>query len=144
MRRPIRVLVAASIASALAACQAPMPTAAELAALDYGPRPANYEQIVRDYLKTRLAEPEFAIVEFKTEPKPLHQKEAVLGDRQYGWAACLMISDKDRRGAYEEFHPMVPYVRNGKVVAANGDGLEQSLGLPYARSQCRELGYEVP
>jgi hypothetical protein len=146
VRRPIRILVAASIvsAAALAACQAPMPTSAELAALDYGPRPEDYQQVIRDYLRTKLVEPEYALVEFKTEPKPLYQKEAVWGDRQYGWAVCVMINDKDRRGGYEGFQATVLYIRNGKVVAVNGDGLERSLGLTYARSQCRELGYEAP
>jgi hypothetical protein len=68
----------------------------------------------------------------------------VLRDRQYGWDVCVMINDKDRRGAYEGFNPMVPYIREGKVVAANGDGLERAAGVRYAHAQCRELGYEVP
>jgi hypothetical protein len=39
---------------------------------------------------------------------------------------------------------MVVYIRDGKVVAANGDGLERAAGVRYAHAQCRELGYEVP
>jgi hypothetical protein len=55
-----------------------------------------------------------------------------------------MISDRDRRGAYEEFYPMVLYIREGIVVAANGDGLERAAGVRYAHARCGELGYEVP
>jgi len=128
----------------LAGCQSPLPTREELAVLDYGPRPEDYEKIVRDYLRTRLVEPDFALIEFKAGPKPLYQKETVLRARQYGWAVCVMINDKDRRGAYEGFYPMVLYIRDGKVVAANGDGLERAAGVRYAHAQCRELGYDAP
>jgi hypothetical protein len=141
----MRFLAATWVALALlAACQSPLPTRDELAALDYGPRPEDYEKIARDYLRTRLVEPDFALIEFKAGPKPLYQKETVLRDRQYGWAVCVMINDKDRRGAYEGFYPMILYIREGKVVAANGDGLERAAGVRYAYAQCRELGYEVP
>lgn len=141
----MRFLAATWVALALlAGCQSPLPTREELAVLDYGPRPEDYEKIVRDYLRTRLVEPDFALIEFKAGPKPLYQKETVLRARQYGWAVCVMINDKDRRGAYEGFYPMVLYIREGKVVAANGDGLERAAGVRYAHASCRELGYDVP
>jgi len=141
----MRFLAATWVALALlAACQSPPLTRDELAALDYGPRPEGYEKIVRDYLRTRLVEPDFALIELKAGPKPLYQREAVLRHRQHGWAVCVMINDKDGRGAYEGFYPMVLYIREGKVVATNGDGLERAAGVRYAHAQCRELGYEVP
>jgi hypothetical protein len=139
------ILAATSIALAsLAGCQSLPLTREEIAALDYGPRPEEYEKIVRDYLGTRLVDPDFALIEFKAGPKPLYQRETILRDRRYGWAVCVMINDKDRRGAYEGFHPTVLYIREGKVVAANGDGLERAAGVRYAQARCRELGYEVP
>jgi hypothetical protein len=140
----MRLLAAISIALALlAGCQSQPLSREELAALDYGPRPEDYEKIARDYLRTRLVEPDFALIEFKAGPKPLYQKETVLRDRQHGWAVCVMINDKDRRGGYEGFYPMVLYIREGKVVAAHGDGLERAAGVRYAHAQCRDLGYEV-
>jgi hypothetical protein len=142
---PMVILAATSIIFvSLAGCQSPPLTREELAALDYGPRPEDHEKIVRDYLRTRLVAPEFALIEFKAGPKPLYQKESVLHDRQYGWAVCAMINDKDRRGAYEGFYPMVFYIREGKVVAANGGGLERAAGVRYAHAACSGLGYEVP
>jgi len=141
----MRFLAATWVALALlAGCQSPPPSREELAVLDYGPRPEDYEKIVRDYLRTRLVEPDFALIEFKAGPRPLYQRETVLRARQYGWAVCVMINDKDRRGAYEGVYPMVLYIREGKVVAANGDGLERAAGVRYAQAQCRDLGYEVP
>ena len=81
MRRRTRILAAVSIAVvSLVACQSTPPTREEIAVLDYGPRPENYEQIVRDHLKTRLVEPDFAMIEFKTEPRPLYQKNTVFGE----------------------------------------------------------------
>jgi len=145
VRLLIGILAATSIALAfLSGCQSQPLSREELAALDYGPRPEGYEKIVRDYLRTRLVEPDFALIEFKAGPTPLYQKDTVLREHKYGWAACVMINDKDRRGAYEGFYPMVLYIREGKVVAANGDGLERAAGARYAHAQCRELGYEVP
>jgi len=141
----MRILAAVSIAVVtLAACQSAPLTREEIAALDYGPPPENYEQIIRDYLRTRLVEPDFAMIQSKAGPKPLYQKETVLRDRQHGWAVCVMINDKDSRGAYPGFYPMVLYIREGEVVAANGDGLERAAGVRYAHAQCGELGYEVP
>ena len=144
--RPVRVLMrilAASALAWLAGCQSQSLSREELAALDYGPRPEGYEKIVRDYLRTRLTEPDFALIEFKAGPARLYQKDTVLRERQYGWAVCVMINDKDRRGTYEGY-PMVLYIREGKVVAANGDGLERATGVRYAHARCGELGYEVP
>jgi hypothetical protein len=141
----MRLLAATWIALALlAGCQSQPLSREELAALDYGPRPEGHEKIVRDYLRTRLMEPDLALIQFKAGPSPLYQKETVLRDRQYGWAVCVMISDRNLRGAYEGFYPTVPYIREGKVVAANGDGLERAAGVRYAHARCKELGYEVP
>lgn len=128
----------------LAACQSAPLSLEQIAALDYGPQPEDYERIVREYLSTRLEEPRFALVEFKAGPKPLYQAEALLREREYGWAVCVMINDKNERGAYKGFYPMVIYIRNSRVVAANGDALERAAGVRYAHAQCRALGYEAP
>jgi hypothetical protein len=144
-RAAITRFAAATIAFALlAACQSPPLTREQIAALDYGPRPENYEQIVRDYLRPRLNEPSFALIEFKAGPAPLYQKDALLRERQYGWAACVMVNERDPRGIYLGFYPMVVYIRRGEVVAANGSALERAAGLRYAHEQCRQLGYEAP
>src|SRR6266852_9291124 len=95
INQPVRlltgILAATSVASAfVAGCQSQPPSREELAALDYGPRPEGYEKIVRDYLRTRLMEPDFALVEFKAGPAPLYQRDTVLRERQYGWAVCVM------------------------------------------------------
>lgn len=140
----MKQLALASIAVAvLTGCQSPPLSSEQIAALDYGPRPEDYESIVRGYLRTRLTEPDYAIVEFRAGPAPLYQRDTLSRRREHGWAVCVTINDRDERGAYPGSYPMVVYIRAGKVVAADGGGLERAAGLRYAYAQCKQLGYEV-
>jgi hypothetical protein len=146
-RRPALFLAMLGLGVAtawLGGCNTSPPTKEEMDSVNYGPRPDNYEQIVRDYLRYRLTDPTSAIIEFKAGPTQLYQKDTVIRDLQFGWAVCAMINDKNSRGAYEGFTPGVYYIRNGKVVARNGGPDDSPLGAKYARDQCRKLGYEVP
>ncbi len=138
-----RTAAVALVAAAFGGCAAEL-TREQVAALDYGPRPENYAQIVRDFLRPKLIEPEFARIEFKTEPRPMYQAQALLRERGYGWAVCALVTDKDRRGAYPDPYPMVFYLRGDKVVAVNGDALERAAGAEYAAQQCKILGYDPP
>jgi hypothetical protein len=143
-RAAAALLAAALIVLALLpGCQSPPLTSEQIAALDYGPRPENYEKIVREYLRSRLNDPDFALIEFKAGPARLYQKETVSRRRQYGWGVCVTVNERDPRGAYLGFDPMVVYIRGGKVVATNGEGLERAFKLGYAKAQCKQLGYEV-
>ena len=138
-RRPAAALV---ILASLAACQSPPLTPEQIAALDYGPRPQNYEQIVRDFLQARVNDPSFALIEIKAGPAPLYQTDTFSRERQYGWAVCVMVNQRDTRGVYVGY-PMVIYIRDGKVVARDGGGLERAAGVGYADAQCARLGYQV-
>src|SRR2546422_9091475 len=139
----LAILGAGASAAVPGGCKSP-PTQAEMAAYDSGPRPENHEKLIRDYLWPKLLDPGSAIVEFKAGPKQLFQQETALRPLRYGWGVCVWINDKDRRGAYEGFYPMVLYIREGKVVAANGNGLEHAPGGRYAHASCRELGSPGP
>jgi len=128
----------------LTACQSPPFTAEQIAALDYGPRPDNYEAIVRDYLRARLNDPSFALIEFKAGPAPLYQRDTLSRKREYGWGVCAMVSEREVRGGYTASYPVVVYIRGGRVVALDGSSLERAAGLRYAHAQCSRLGYDVP
>ena len=140
MRRRTAALVAPLL---FAACQSPPFTPEQIAALDYGPRPDDYENIVRGYLEARVNDPAFALIQIEAGPAPLYQRDTLSRQRQYGWAVCVMVNQRDPRGAYTGY-PMVLYIRAGKVVATDGGGLEQAAGLRYAHAQCARLGYQVP
>src|SRR5713101_2466769 len=96
----LAVLGSSAIAALTGGCQSP-PTQEEMAAYDYGPRPENYEKIIRDYL----------------------------------WN-----NDKNMRGDYDGAYPMVFFIRDGKIAAANGGTDDNIIGWRYARTGCNELG----
>src|SRR5258708_14755274 len=108
------------------------PTQSEMAAYESGPRPDNYEKLIRDYLFNKLLDPDNAIVEFKAGPKQLFQQETALRPLQYGWGVCVWINDKNTRGAYDGPYPMVFFIRDGKIVAVNGGSPDNIIRWPHA------------
>src|SRR5437773_11112797 len=138
--RKILAILGVGAATALACgCKSP-PTQAEMAAYDYGPRPENYQQLIRDYLGPKLVDPGNAIVEFKAGPRQLYQQDTALRPLQYGWGVCVWINDKNKGGASEGPYPMVFFIREGKIVAVNGGADDNVIGWRYARTGCNELG----
>ena len=147
MRRTLALLVAVAaigMTALLEGCSTAPPTQEERQSVNYGPKPDNYQEIVRDYLRPRLTDPTAAIVDYKAGPTQFYQKDSVIRDLQFGWAVCALVNDKNTRGAYTGFYPAVYFIRNGKVVASNGGPGDGPVGTQYARQQCKELGYEVP
>ena len=128
--------VAAALASG---CKNP-PTQEEMAKYDYGPRPDDYQKLIRDYLSPKLHDPAGARVEFKAGPRELFQQDTTLRPLQYGWGVCVVITDKDSKGAYEEPYPIVFFIRDAKIVAVNGGSDDNVIGWRYARTGCNELG----
>lgn len=113
----------------------------ELASVDYGPKPARWREEVRSYLDLRLTSPKEAVVEFRSDPKQLFQRETLLRERQYGWALCVWVNDKNRQGAFDGFYPMTVFIRDEKIVAVNnGPDDFGVVGSRYAREQCELLG----
>jgi hypothetical protein len=123
----------------VAGCKVP-PTQQEMSAVDYGPQPDNYQQIVLDYLKPRLTDPAAAIVEFRAGPRQLYQQDTALRGRTWGWAVCISVNDKNKQGKFDGYYPMVLFIRDGRVVTANGGSDDSFLGARYARAGCNELG----
>ena len=132
-------LVVLSIALLLGACAAPV-TKEETAGLDYGPKPTRWQEEVRSYLKLRLTDPKDAIIEFRTEPQQMYQRQVAMRDMHYGWATCVWVNDKNNAGAYSGYYPMVFFFRHEKIVRVNGGPDDFGIGAQYARSQCETLG----
>ena len=138
------LMVLAALAVALGGCDTSPPTKEQMESVNYGPKPDNFQDIIRDYLRPRLTDPTAAIVDYKAGPTQMYQKDAVVRDVQFGWAVCAMVNDKNTSGAYSGFYPAVYFIRNGKVVASNGGPGDGPIGTQFARRQCKELGYNVP
>jgi len=138
------LMVLTALAIALGGCDTTPPSKEEKESVNYGPKPDNYQDIVRDYLRPRVTDPTAVIIDFKAGPTQLYQKDAVVRDLQFGWAVCALVNDKNTMGAYTGFYPAVYFIRDGKVVASNGGPGDGPVGTQFARRQCKELGYDVP
>ena len=135
-----RIVLAIALVSALLGCDTTV-RRSEMDAVDYGPKPERWREEIRSYLGIRLNDPKNAIVEFRSEPKIMYQKESPLRGRQFGWAVCVWVNDKNRSGGFDGFYPMTVFLRNDKVVAVNnGPDDFGVIGAQYARQQCAELG----
>jgi hypothetical protein len=142
MRRMTKILAILAVGTAAvvaAGCKTP-PTQEQMAAYNYGPRPDDYQKLIRDYLWPKLLDPGNAIIEFKAGPRELFQQETALRPLEYGWGVCVWITDKTTSGKYDTPFPMVFFIRNGKIVKANGGGDDNIIGWRYARTGCNELG----
>lgn len=140
----LAILLLPAMAILLGGCDTSPPTKEERESVNYGPKPDNYQQIIRDYLRNRLTDPTAAIIDFKAGPTHMYQKSAAGRDVQFGWAVCTMVNDKNTYGAFTGFSPAVYFIRNGKVEAANGGPGDELIGTHFATRQCKELGYVVP
>jgi hypothetical protein len=136
-----RLSIALIASACVAGCETPRVSKDEAAALNYGPKPAHWQEEIRSYLNLRLTDPKSALVEFRTEPKHLYQRGIGLDPLQYGWATCVWVNDKNRQGAYDGFSPMTFFIRDEKIVAVNnGPDTSGPVYSEYARRQCAELG----
>jgi hypothetical protein len=80
-------------------------------------------------------------VEYRSEPKQLFQRDSVLRERQYGWATCVWVNDKNAQGKFDGFYPMTFFFRDDKIVAVNNGPDDFGLiGSRLAREQCAQLG----
>ena len=135
-----RFLLFVLVAAALAGCDTTVKKS-ELESVDYGPRPQYWQAEIRDYLKIRLTDPAAAIVEFRAGPTQLYQRETPLRKKEWGWAVCVWVNDKNKQGAFDGFYPMSVFIRNEKIEHVNGGPDDNNLlGNRYAREHCEQLG----
>jgi hypothetical protein len=137
----MRNAVIAAFLLALAGCDTTV-RREEMAAVDFGPKPTRWREEIKSYLDIRLANPKEALVEYRSgEPKQLFQRDTVLRDRQYGWATCVWVNDRNREGKFEGFYPITFFFRGEKIVAVNNGPDDLSvIGSRLAREQCAQLG----
>jgi hypothetical protein len=142
----IRFLFALLVAGVfVSGCETPGVTKDEMDAVNYGPAPVRWKEEIRSWLNLRLRDPKDAIVDFRTEPKQMFQKQVGLDPQVHGWAVCVWVRDKNRQGVFDDMYPMTVFLRNEKIVAVNNgpDNFGPS-GPLYARQQCKQLGAPFP
>ena len=137
MPKFIALVLALAAALLIAACKSP-PSQEEKSSVDYGAKPENHEQLIKEYMKTRV-NADGVIFEFKSGPKPLYQQDTVLRPLQYGWGVCVFVHDKRGGSAYASY-PMVFFIRNNVIVTVNGGPEDSLIGRRFALAGCNELG----
>jgi hypothetical protein len=136
----MRKIILALLLAALAGCDTTVKKE-EIAAVDFGPKPTRWREEIKSYLDIRLTNPKEAVVEYRSEPKQLFQRDSVLRERQYGWATCVWVNDKNAQGKFDGFYPMTFFFRDDKIVAVNNGPDDFGLiGSRLAREQCAQLG----
>jgi hypothetical protein len=98
-----------------------MPTSTPAASSTYGAYPANYKQIITDWLQTQLNDPTSAIIVWQTEPKPadLPGKD---GKKLYGYLVIFSANARNRFGTYTGVQSHGALIRDGEVVKGMGFG----------------------
>ena len=136
---PYQRTIALSALLLVAACQTGV-SKEELASVNYGPKPAGWQEEIRSYIALRVPDAKTVQIEYKTEPQQMVQKETMVRERQWGWAACVWVDENHPRG-YIGRYPMTFFFRDDKIVAVNGGPDDANvIGAKYAREQCERLG----
>jgi hypothetical protein len=101
--------------------QSPASTSVPATSSTYGVYPANYKQIITDWLQTQLNDPTSAIIVWQTEPKPadLPGKD---GKKLYGYLVIFSVNARNRFGAYTGVQSHGALIRDGGVVKGTGFG----------------------
>jgi len=124
----------------LAGCQTGV-SQEEMASVNYGAKPARWQEEIRSYLGIRVPDAAALKLDFKGEPLQMVQKETAVRDRQWGWATCVEVDENHPRG-YKGRYPMTFWFRDDKIVAVNGGPDDANIiGAKYAREQCEKLGF---
>ncbi len=107
-----RFISFAVVALFLAGCG--KPSSEEIASLNYGPYPHNYERIVLAYMNQILKDPVSARYSEFSSPRQFY-----VGNfgkiRYHGWIVCFTVNAKNSYGAYAGSQPYFLLIRNGQV-----------------------------
>jgi hypothetical protein len=107
------VLLLALLTTALAGCA--RPSAEELASLDYGDIPLDYEAIARSYFAATLKDPYSVVYENFSAPHEYWVSMVGKGVI-YGYLTCVTYNAKNSYGAYVGYTRDALIIRNGTVV----------------------------
>jgi hypothetical protein len=87
----------------------------------YGEYPKDYQEIVKMWLETRLADPASAQIEWTSGPKPA-DLPGPNGKRLYGYLVEFKVSARNRFGAYTGKQKHGALIRDGRVIKGTGFG----------------------
>jgi hypothetical protein len=86
----------------------------------YGSYPANYKEIVMQWLNKQLIEPESARIEWNGEPNLADLGKN--GEHLYGYLLNFTVDARNRFGGYTGKQKHAVLIRNGEVIKGLGFG----------------------
>jgi hypothetical protein len=92
------------------------PTIAEMDAADYGPEPADYQQILKNHLEHDLFDPYSAIVDYGEKPWK-RSLSRPFREPMFGWGGRITVNAKNRYGGYTGSKTYNYIIKNGAVLA---------------------------
>ena len=97
-------------------CGCAVRTQEEIYALDYGPYPDNYQELVKKCAFGHLIDPYSAYYEFQGLPTQQYKGAGLLADEAYGWGGVVAINAKNRLGGYAGRAYFQYIIRYGNVI----------------------------
>jgi hypothetical protein len=86
----------------------------------YGPYPSNYKEIIMQWLKEQLIDPDSARIEWNGEPKPAELGKG--SEAVSGYLVNFTVNARNRFGSYTGKQKHSVLIRNGKVIKSMGFG----------------------
>jgi len=86
----------------------------------YGPYPANYKEIVMEWLNQQLLDAGTARIEWGSEPKPIDLGKN--GQHVYGYLVSFRVNARNPFGAYTGMQQHGALIKDGKVIKGLGIG----------------------
>src|SRR5207248_5515697 len=84
----------------------------------YGPYPANYKEIVTQWLNKQLIDPDSARIEWNGEPKPTDLGKG--SEAVSGYLVNFTVNARNQFGAYTGKQKHSVLIRNGEVIKSMG------------------------
>ena len=84
----------------------------------YGPYPANYQEIIMQWLNKQLIDPDSARIEWNGEPKPTDVGKG--GEAVSGYLVNFTVNARNQFGAYTGKQKHSVLIRNGEVIKSMG------------------------
>lgn len=130
--------VIAVVTVLLAGCAMP-PTAAELAAIDYGPSPTDYKKSIERYLDSTLKDPDSKKIEYLGTPTTQWYKAGPIagGGLVAGYAVCAYVNAKNSYGGYTGGKLSWFLIKNDRVILSFMSSSRDSMDTIQAEKACK-------
>lgn len=116
----------------LSACVSSL-TPEEEATADFGPYPADYQQIIANYQEATYEAP--SSIRMRYLGVPVHDARGPVN----GWGICLLVNAKNSNGGYIGNRLVAVFIRDSKVLGYSAQDHESSASDQSIVAKCKFL-----